>query len=113
MQHRTWEQQGNRHRVSGVPGEPDASKWRTSGSEGRGWCSWLAKTWPLTLRNCGLLMDRDENSAVNIRERFLARLGPHTRRKRVRCIAGEPGGVAVTGTAQVAQVQESTRLNTF
>jgi putative transposase len=28
--------------------------------------------------NCGLLMDRDENSAVNIRERFLARLGPHT-----------------------------------
>jgi putative transposase len=27
--------------------------------------------------NCGLVMDRDENSAVNIRERFLARLGPH------------------------------------
>jgi putative transposase len=26
--------------------------------------------------NCGLVMDRDENSAVNIRERFLARLGP-------------------------------------
>jgi putative transposase len=28
--------------------------------------------------NCGLEIDRDENSAVNIRERFLARLGPHT-----------------------------------
>ncbi|HEU5374094.1 MAG TPA: transposase [Ktedonobacteraceae bacterium] len=28
--------------------------------------------------NCGLVMDRDENSAVNIRERFLARLGPQT-----------------------------------
>ena len=28
--------------------------------------------------NCGLVMDRDENSAVNIYERFLARLGPHT-----------------------------------
>ncbi len=28
--------------------------------------------------NCGLVMDRDENNAVNIRERFLARLGPHT-----------------------------------
>src|SRR5215831_2784649 len=28
--------------------------------------------------HCGLVMDRDENSAVNIRERFLARLGPHT-----------------------------------
>ena len=27
--------------------------------------------------NCGLVLDRDENSAVNIRERFLARLGPH------------------------------------
>jgi putative transposase len=26
---------------------------------------------------CGLVMDRDENSAVNIRERYLARLGPH------------------------------------
>ncbi len=28
--------------------------------------------------NCGLVLDRDENSAVNLRERFLARLGPHT-----------------------------------
>jgi putative transposase len=27
---------------------------------------------------CGLVMDRDENSAVNILRRFLARLGPHT-----------------------------------
>jgi putative transposase len=27
---------------------------------------------------CGLVMDRDENSAVNILMRFLARLGPHT-----------------------------------
>jgi putative transposase len=26
--------------------------------------------------NCGLVLDRDKNSAVNIRERFLARLGP-------------------------------------
>ena len=32
--------------------------------------------WKRTYRcgNCGLVMDRDENSAVNIRERFLARL---------------------------------------
>ena len=28
--------------------------------------------------NCGLVMDRDENSAVNLYQRFLARLGPHT-----------------------------------
>ena len=27
---------------------------------------------------CGLVMDRDENSAINILRRFLARLGPHT-----------------------------------
>lgn len=27
---------------------------------------------------CGLVMDRDENSAINILNRFLARLGPHT-----------------------------------
>ncbi len=36
--------------------------------------------WIQTYRceNCGLVMDRDENSAVNIYERFLARPGPHT-----------------------------------
>lgn len=45
---------------------------------------------------CGLVMDRDENSAVNIRDRYitkltlfvawyLARLGPHTERISVRC----------------------------
>ncbi len=36
--------------------------------------------WQRTYRceNCGLVMDRDENSAVNIYERFLARPGPHT-----------------------------------
>src|SRR5712692_5167731 len=41
------------------------------------------KDMPLWIRtyrceNCGLVMDRDENSAVNIYERFLARPGPHT-----------------------------------
>ena len=36
--------------------------------------------WVRTYRcaNCGLVMDRDENSAINIYWRFLARLGPHT-----------------------------------
>ena len=42
------------------------------------------KDMPLWVRayrceNCGLVMDRDENSAINIYERFLARPGPHTR----------------------------------
>jgi putative transposase len=63
--------------------------------------------------NCGLVMDRDENSAINILRRFLARLGPHTRRKRVRCAAGDQGGSAVTGAAQTGQAQQSTRLTTF
>jgi putative transposase len=36
--------------------------------------------WVRTYRcaNCGLVMDRDENSALNIYQRFLARPGPHT-----------------------------------
>jgi putative transposase len=36
--------------------------------------------WVRTYRceNCGLVMDRDENSAVNIYQRFLAELPPHT-----------------------------------
>ena len=60
--------------------------------------------------NCGLVMDRDENSAVNQLRRFLARPGPHIRRKRVQ---GDQGGVAVTGTAQAGQAQKSIRLYTF
>jgi transposase len=44
--------------------------------------------WQRTYRcgDCGLEMDRDENSAVNLRERFPARLGPHTGDP-VRCAA--------------------------
>jgi putative transposase len=37
-------------------------------------------------QNCGLVMDRDENSAVNHYRRFFARLGPHTGDP-VRCAA--------------------------
>ena len=39
---------------------------------------------------CGLIRDRDENSAVNILMRFLARLGPHTDRISVRCADAFP-----------------------
>jgi putative transposase len=47
--------------------------------------------------NCGLVMDRDENSAVNHYQRFFARLGPHTGDP-VRCAAGDGGSTAVTAT---------------
>ncbi len=36
--------------------------------------------------DCGLVLDRDVNSAINILQRFLARLGPHTDES-VRCAA--------------------------
>jgi putative transposase len=44
--------------------------------------------WKRTYRcgTCGLVMDRDENSAINLRQRFFARLGPHTGQL-VRCAA--------------------------
>ena len=39
--------------------------------------------WKRTYRcqNCDLVMDRDENSALNIYQRFLARPGPHTHKE--------------------------------
>jgi putative transposase len=40
-------------------------------------------------KECGLVMDRDENSAVNILTRFLARHGPHTDDS-VRCAEYSP-----------------------
>jgi len=42
-----------RTRRAGTLGEPDASKRCTSGSAGRGWCSWATKTRPLTRRSPG------------------------------------------------------------
>ncbi|GAC1392490.1 MAG: hypothetical protein NVS4B11_25590 [Ktedonobacteraceae bacterium] len=36
------------------------------------------RTYRCSNENCGLVMDRDDNSAINIYQRFLARLGPHT-----------------------------------
>src|SRR5258708_3335524 len=50
---------------------------------------------------CGLVMDRDENSAINILTRYLARLGPHTPSE---CGVLQEDGldVEVTGASQVA-----------
>jgi len=45
-------------------------------------CEYLQEMplWKRTYKcpKCGLVMDRDENSAINILTRYLARLGPHT-----------------------------------
>jgi putative transposase len=56
--------------------------------------------WKRTYRcgTCGLVMDRDANSAVTVLQRFLARLGPHTGHP-VRCAA--------------PQVQQSMRIHAF
>ena len=48
---------------------------------------------------CLLVLDRDENSARNIFQRYLARLGPHIQFDWMRCAAGDQCGVAVTATA--------------
>src|SRR6266849_4884408 len=60
-------------------------------------------------RNCGLVMDRDENSAVNILTRFLAQRGPHTP---MECgvLHEDQNGVEVMEASCPIQVQQ---LNMF
>src|SRR6266496_3781799 len=43
------------------------------------------RTYRCPNETCRLVMDRDENSAVNIMKRFFARLGPHMERISMRC----------------------------
>ncbi len=59
--------------------------------------------------NCGLVMDRDENSAVNILTRFLAQRGPHTP---MECgvLHEDQNGVEVMEASCPIQVQQ---LNMF
>jgi putative transposase len=56
---------------------------------------------------CLLVLDRDENSARNILQRYLARLGPHIQPSWMRCAALDQCGVAFRGTAQADQAQQS------
>ena len=56
---------------------------------------------------CVLVLDRDENSARNILQRYLARLGPHIPFDWMRCAAGDQCGAAVTGTAHPGLAQQS------
>lgn len=55
--------------------------------------------------NCGLVMDRDENSAHNILARFLARLEPYTFERECDVLQDWCLDVAGTGLAQAAEVQ--------
>jgi putative transposase len=54
---------------------------------------------------CGLVMDRDENSAHNILARFFARLGPHTQEE-CGVLQETDLEVASPGLASVGQVQQ-------
>ena len=51
---------------------------------------------------CELVMDRDENSAINILTRFLARLGPHVSSGKRGVLQEDDLDVAGTGPAQPA-----------
>jgi putative transposase len=56
--------------------------------------------------NCGLVMDRDENSAVNILTRFLARRGPHTSSGACGVLYADQNGVEVVEASCPIQVQQ-------
>ncbi len=56
--------------------------------------------------NCGLVMDRDENSAVNILARFFARRGPHTSSGACGVLHADHNGVEVMEASCPIQVQQ-------
>ncbi len=56
--------------------------------------------------NCGLVMDRDENSAVNILTRFLARRGPHTSSGACGVLYADQNSVEVVEASCPIQVQQ-------
>jgi putative transposase len=64
--------------------------------------------WKRTYRcvECGLVMDRDENSAVNILMRFLARREPHTPVKKCGVLYATQDSVEVTKASCKGQVQQ-------
>jgi putative transposase len=64
---------------------------------------------------CGLVMDRDENSAVNILTRYLARRGPHTERCGVLQVSQSSGEVKEASCPTHVQQLKlwETRLTTF
>jgi putative transposase len=55
-------------------------------------------------RNCGLVMDRDDNSAVNILMRFLARRGPYTSSQMCDVLHEDQNSVEASGASCPIQV---------
>jgi putative transposase len=64
--------------------------------------------WKRTYRcaECGLIMDRDDNSAVNILMRFLARRGPHTFFGKCGVLQEDQNSVDVTEASCPIQMQK-------
>jgi putative transposase len=58
-----------------------------------------------TCTECGLVLDRDENSALNILARYFARLGPHTPQA-CGVLHEDSNSVEVMQTSCSAQVQQ-------
>ena len=57
-------------------------------------------------QNCGLVMDRDDNSADTILARFLARRGPHTSSGKCGVLYEDQNGVEVLEASCLIQVQQ-------
>ncbi len=64
--------------------------------------------WKRTYRcaNCGLVLDRDDNSAINIYQRFVAGLPPHTSLEECGVLYEEGNSVEVKGASCHLQVQQ-------
>jgi putative transposase len=62
---------------------------------------------------CGLVMDRDENSAHNILTRYLARLGPYTSSGKCNVLHEEHSSGEVREASCALRVQQSTHLSMF
>jgi putative transposase len=60
--------------------------------------------------NCGLVMDRDDNSAANILTRFLARRGPHTSSGECGVLQAEQNSVEVMEASCPLQMQQLNRF---
>jgi putative transposase len=64
------------------------------------------RTYRCTNTECRLVMDRDNNSAVNILKRFLARRGPHTSHVECGVLHADQNSVEVTKASCPTQVQQ-------